>query len=99
MRLRTMSVCAIASSQRPRANNAWLALFRFIAPRRRSSPESSFSAIAASDSSRHSSLRPAHSSSVPEVHRGAANVLVRAVRTGQIQRFPKVSLTVFNPAN
>ena len=65
MRLRTVSAWAIASSHRPRANRASQALFRFIAPRRRSSPEASLSAIALSNSSRDSSLRPTLSSRCP----------------------------------
>ena len=36
---------------------------------------------------------------MPEVQHGAANVLVRAVGAGQIQRFPKVRFGVFNPTN
>jgi hypothetical protein len=36
---------------------------------------------------------------VPEVHHGAADVIDGTVGAGQIQRFSKVPLTVFNPTS
>ena len=94
MRLRTMSLCAIASSQRPRANSAWLALSRLSRRVGRSSPGfvSAHRRVGRSDI-----VVTAGAQRGAQVPHGAANVVVSAVGTGQIERLPKFRFAVFNP--